>query len=543
MVAYFTMEVALDDALPLYSGGLGVLAGDYLRSAADLRMPLVAVSLLYRRGYFRQSLDAAGRQSEAEVEWRPEELATRLEEEVEVEIGGRPVQLAAWRVQVAGVTGGVVPLLLLDSDLPANHPEDRSITDHLYGGDERYRIRQEAALGLGGIALLRVLGADVATYHMNEGHSALLALALLEQLGGDVSAVRERCVFTTHTPVPAGHDRFAAQLVTAELGPARAKELAEFGLATAAGLDMTALALSASHTANAVSRRHGDVAQLMYPGRTIEAVTNGVHAGRWVAPPVRRLLDGHLPGWQSENALLRCATTIPAAELAAAHAESRQLLFAEVERRSGIRLDPAGFTIGAARRVTPYKRTTLLFSDLDRLRAIAGKAGPIHVVCSGKSHPRDAPGKLLLEELAAAASALRGEVEVVLLENYDLELAKLMCAGSDVWLNVPVPPNEASGTSGMKAALNGVPSLSTLDGWWIEGWIEGVTGWAVGSGGTGADDGEALYDKLEGVVLPLFRDDPAGFAEVRLGALALNGSFFNTERMAGEYGRVCYGWS
>jgi starch phosphorylase len=537
------MEVALDDALPLYSGGLGVLAGDYLRSAADLRMPVVAVSLLYRHGYFRQSLDAAGRQSEAAVEWHPEEQATRLEQEVAVEIGGRPVRLGAWKVEVAGVTGGVVPLLLLDSDLPDNHLEDRSITDHLYGGDERHRLRQEAALGLGGIALLRAIGADVATYHMNEGHSALLALALLEELGGDVSAVRERCVFTTHTPVPAGHDRFAAQLVAAELGPARARELEEFGLSAGAVLDMTALALAASRTANGVSRRHCEVARLMYPGRAIEAVTNGVHAGRWVAPPVQRLLDRHLPGWQSENALLRCATTIPALEMAEAHAESRRVLFEEVERRNGNRLDPAGFTIGAARRVTPYKRTTLLFSDMERLRAIAGKAGPIQVLCSGKSHPRDAAGKALLEELAAAASALRGEVEVVLLENYDLELAKLMCAGSDIWLNVPVPPNEASGTSGMKAALNGVPSLSVLDGWWIEGWIEGVTGWAVGTGEAGAGDAEALYDKLEGVVLPLHRDDPAGFAEVRLGALALNGSFFNTERMAGEYGRVCYGWT
>jgi starch phosphorylase len=543
-VAYFSMEVALDDSLPIYSGGLGVLAGDFLRSAADLRMPLVAVSLLYRRGYFFQELDAAGVQTEHPVDWLPDGRALRLDAEVEITLAGRRVCLAAWRVDVAGAAGGPgVPLYLLDADVADNEPADRAVTDHLYGGDVRHRLRQEAVLGIGGIRLLRALGIDdIATYHMNEGHSALLALALLDELGGDAGAVRERCVFTTHTPVPAGHDRFEAALVREELGAEAAVQLAVLGLPADGELDMTTLAMGASRRSNAVSRRHLDVARAMFPGTPLDAVTNGVHAGRWVGKPVRAVLDRHLPGWELDNSLLRCATSIPADEIAEAHGEARRSLFDEVGRRTGTRLDPDALTIGAARRVTPYKRTTMLFSDLDRLRLIAADAGPLQVVCSGKAHPRDLAGKALIADLAAAAAALHGEVEVVLLPNYDLQLAALLCSGADIWLNVPTRPLEASGTSGMKAALNGVPSLSVLDGWWVEGCVEGVTGWAVGTEEAGSDDACALYDKLAGAVLPLFHGDPEGFAAVRRSALALNGAYFNTERVAREYGRVAYGW-
>jgi starch phosphorylase len=538
-IAYFSMEVGLDDALPIYSGGLGVLAGDYLRSAADLHLPLVAVSLLYRNGYFVQVLGADGRQSEAPVEWRPEDRAERLDAQVEIELAHRPVRIGVWKVDVKGGSGGTVPLYLLDTDMPLNLPEDRSITDTLYAGDRRHRLRQEAVLGIGGVRMLRALGYDdLATFHMNEGHSALLTLALLEETG-DPAAVRERCVFTTHTPVPAGHDRFAGELVTAELGATRVARLLELGGGTDE-LDMTALALHSSRVSNGVSRRHREVAQEMHPDARLVAVTNGVHAGRWVGKPVRMVLDRHVPGWEADNCLLRCATSIPLPEVAAAHAEAKQTLLEEVALRTGTRLDPTAFTIGAARRMTRYKRTTMLFDDLDRLRRIAAGAGRLQVVCSGKSHPDDADGKSMLPELAAAAAELRGDVEVVLLANYDLQLAALLCAGCDVWLNVPTRPLEASGTSGMKAALNGVPSLSVVDGWWVEGWVEGVTGWAVGTEEPGTDDAGALYDKLEHVVLPLYYGDRDGYTRVRRSALALNGSYFNTERMARDYARLAY---
>jgi starch phosphorylase len=351
--------------------------------------------------------------------------------------------------------------------------------------------------------------------------------------------VRERCVFTTHTPVPAGHDRFVGELVVEELGAATLARLAELGL-PAGELDMTALALRCSRFANGVSRKHREVAQAMHPDSRLEAITNGVHASRWVGKPMRLVLDHHLPGWEADNAQLRCATAIPAGEIAAAHAEAKRILLDEVALRTGTRLDPTMFTIGAARRMTRYKRTTMLFDHIDRLRHIAATVGPLQVVCSGKSHPDDADGKAMLPELAAAAEKLRGSVEVVLLPNYDLQLAALLCAGCDVWLNVPTRPLEASGTSGMKAALNGVPSLSVVDGWWVEGWVEGVTGWAVGTEEPGTDDAFALYDKLAQVVLPLYYKDRDAFARVRRSALALNGSYFNTERMAREYDRFAY---
>jgi starch phosphorylase len=539
-VAYFSMEVAVHDSLPIFSGGLGVLAGDHLKSAADLDLPLVAVSLLYRKGYFGQTIDPSGHQLEADVSWRPEEVATRMpyDLEVEVDLRGRKVALAAWMVEIEGETGGRVPLYLLDSDLPQNHADDRDITDHLYGGDKLHRLLQESVLGIGGVRLLRDLGLDVATYHLNEGHSALLSLELLDRLG-TVEAVRSRCVFTTHTPVPAGHDRFDGRMVAEVLGPERAQALTAFGVLGHGELDMTELALAASRVANAVSVRHRAVARGMHPGSRIASVTNGVHAGRWVSPPVADLLDAHVPGWRIENSLLRYTSGVPLDEIAGAHALAKGALLDEVKARSGASLDPAAFTIGIARRVTPYKRNTLLFGDPDRLRSLVRRAGPVQVVVSGKAHPRDDRGKAMIGTVLRAAAALKGQVEVVFLENYDLGLARALCAGSDLWLNMPVRPNEASGTSGMKAALNAVPSAGVLDGWWVEGCIDGVTGWAVVAEDEAGDAG-ALFGRLEREIVPRYYGDPAGYAAVGRSALALNGSFFNTERMVCEYVRLAY---
>ncbi len=551
-IAYFTMEVALDDALPTFSGGLGVLAGDYLKSAADLGLPILGVTLCYRDGYFRQRLDGDGRQTEDDVSWQADRdrLLERLPNTVVLDVGGRPVTIGVRRLLLEGVHGDEVPVYFLDTDLDRNDDADRAITDRLYGGDDEHRLRQEAVLGVGGVEMLRSLGyGDVETFHMNEGHSALLTLRLLEEEMGDpppaaasptgreLEAVRRRCVFTTHTPVPAGHDRFPAELVRRVLGDERAALVDN--VLPGGVLNMTDLGAGLSRYVNAVSRRHRDVAQAMLPSCAVTSVTNGVHVPTWASAPMRALFDSHIPGWRSDGALLRYISTIPLGEIVEVHAAAKKTLLAEVAGRVGTTLFEDGLTIGLARRVTPYKQTTLLFSDPARLAAIAERHGPLNVVASGKAHPRDAAGKDLIAELFRAARSLGDKVRLVFLENYDLQLAARLCAGTDLWLNTPKAPLEASGTSGMKAAVNGVPSLSVLDGWWLEGCIEGTTGWAVGAGAADADDAGELYEKLDEVA-GIFFDDPTGYDKIRRNAIALNGSFFNTDRMAREYAEGAY---
>ena len=548
-IAYFSMDVAVDSKIPTYSGGLGVLAGDMLRSAADLEIPLLAVSLVNRKGYFEQRLDSNGNQSESPSDWSPESHLQRLQAQITVSIEGREVRVAAWQYSFAGISGHTVPLIFLDTDLEQNTPADRGLTDFLYGGDQRYRLCQEVILGIGGIAMLHALGyLDVEIIHMNEGHSALATLALLEQGGRersetrftetDIEAVRRRCVFTTHTPVPAGHDRFQAELVYQVLGEQRANALAQLQLINGS-LNMTELALRLSGFVNAVSMRHAEVSRNMFPNHRIGAITNGVHATTWTSAPFALLFDRHLPNWRSDNCYLRYAIGIPLAEIRQAHEEAKRQLLHQVRWLTGSQLDEKVFTIGFARRATGYKRGDLLFSDLERLKQVARKGGPIQVIYAGKAHPRDEGGKEIIRRIFEAAAVLAKDVRVVYLENYDMDLGKLICSGVDVWLNTPLRPQEASGTSGMKAALNGVPSFSVLDGWWIEGHVEGVTGWCIGREGEVENDSQAeavsLYEKLEGVILPLYYQEPEGFAQVMRSAIVLNGSFFNTQRMLLQY--------
>ncbi|MGZ8464746.1 MAG: alpha-glucan family phosphorylase [Candidatus Binatia bacterium] len=553
-IAYFSMDVAVDSNIPTYSGGLGVLAGDMLRSAADLQLPMVAVSLLHRKGYFDQRLDSRGNQMESPVRWSPERHLQRLAEQVTLTIGSRAVQIGAWQYLFTGVTGHTVPLIFLDTDLPENDSSDRSLTDFLYGGDERYRLCQETILGIGGVLMLRALGhKDIRVFHMNEGHSALATLALLEEFNGaarerrysdnHVDSVRRQCVFTTHTPVPAGHDRFQVELVCQVLGDVRANVLSDIQVMNGS-LNMTELALRFSGYVNGVSMRHGEVTRDMFPNQPIEAITNGVHAATWSAAPMAALFDRTLPKWREDNCFLRYAVGIPLPELRLAHAQAKRELLRQVRWLTGSQLDDQVFTLGFARRATGYKRGDLLFTDIARLKTISQKVGPIQLVYAGKAHPRDDGGKAIIRRIFEAAASLANDVRVVYLENYDMALGKLLCSGVDVWLNTPLRPQEASGTSGMKAALNGVPSLSVLDGWWIEGHIEGVTGWSVGDGANSGNDSAAealsLYLKLEQVILPLYYQEPDKFAQVMRSAIALNGSFFNTQRMVSQYMRNAY---
>ena len=554
-IAYFSMEIAVDPAIPTYGGGLGVLAGDTVRAAADLRVPMVGVTLLHRKGYLRQTLDAAGVQTEASDEWDVRRKLRELPQRVSVSIEGRAVWVRAWRYDFTGVgTGSNVPVLFLDTSLPQNASYDRTLTDSLYGGDERYRLCQEVVLGIGGVRMLRALGyREVLRYHMNEGHAALLGLELLEEQAAaagratiawdDVEAVRARCVFTTHTPVPAGHDRFPMELVRQVIGP-RSFDFEWRNIVYVEGLfNLTYVALNLSGYVNGVAKRHAEVSRLMFARYSIDAITNGVHAATWASPPFRRLFDRHVPDWRSDNLGLRYGVAIPRDELWQAHAEAKAALLARVNGSGGGAMEPGVFTIGFARRATSYKRAGLILQDLDRLRAIAGRQGPVQLVFAGKAHPRDAEGKRLIQRVFAAADELRGQVAVAYLENYDMALAGLMTSGVDLWLNTPRPPMEASGTSGMKAALNGVPSLSVLDGWWIEGHVEGVTGWSVGNdagaGGGSTDrdaaDAEDLYAKLERVILPTYYHDRDRFLSIMAQCVALNGSFFNTHRMVQQY--------
>lgn len=543
------MEIALEANIPTYSGGLGVLAGDTLRSAADLGAPITAVTLVYRKGYFRQHLDGSGNQGEEPQYWQPEATLEEVPHRVDVTIEGRRVFIRAWKYVVRGVTGDTVPVYLLDTDLPENTGYDRSLTDSLYGGDDRYRLCQEIVLGFGGPKLLRRLGQpDIDVYHMNEGHSALLALNLLERrldqsFAGkvrdlDIDSVRRMCVFTTHTPVPAGHDQFPRTLVEGVLGEEYLALLDEADAWHGKFLNMTYLALRFSGYVNGVAMRHRDVSRGMFPNYAISAITNGVHAATWTSEPFAKVFDNFISGWRTDNNYLRYAISIPIEEIKRAHLKAKENLFRAIQQKTGAILNPDQFTIGFARRASTYKRADLLFHDPARLRKIAHDVGPLQLVYGGKAHPRDGGGKDLIRRVFGGASALSDVVRTVYVENYDMTWGGLITSGVDIWLNNPMRPQEASGTSGMKAALNGVPSFSVWDGWWVEGHIEGITGWTVGTSDPAEDPASeinSLYDKLEREILPMFYGRNNRYAEVMRSAIAFNGSFFNTQRMLQQY--------
>jgi starch phosphorylase len=577
IVAYFSMEIALQNAMPSYSGGLGVLAGDTVRAAADIKLPMVAISLLYRSGYFTQRLAEDGTQTEDSVVWQVEDFLKEEAARVTVPLENRRVELRAWRYDVKGVHGFVVPVYFLDAALESNADQDRALTGSLYGGDSYYRLCQEVLLGVGGVRMLRALGyTDLTRYHMNEGHAAMLTLELLGEeaekagrtsiRGEDIEKVRSKCIFTTHTPVPAGHDRFPMEYLTRafpdqngffDLKDASSADLVKKILQAeqdfpdmqeaaraGASLNMTYLALSLSTYVNGVAKLHGETSRKMFPQVPIEAITNGVHAGTWVSPAFAELFDRYISSWREDNYSLRSALGMPPEELWASHLIAKHDLFETVRTKTGLTLDPDIFTIGFARRATGYKRADLILSDLDRLRQIAKNAGKFQIVYAGKAHPHDSGGKDIIRHIFTAKKALKKAVTIVFLDEYNMDVGGKITAGVDLWLNTPQFPLEASGTSGMKAALNGVPSLSILDGWWVEGHIEGVTGWSIGDSRLSAGpqtavdnnaDVQSLYHKLESVILPLFYKDRAKYLSMMQHAIAINGSFFNTQRMVQQY--------
>ncbi len=557
LIAYFSMEIALASEIPTYSGGLGVLAGDTLRSAADMGLPMVGMTLLYRKGYFRQLIDAHGVQTEKDVVWAPELHLERLGHTVQIHIQGRDLRIGVWRYQVAGVDGHQIPVYLLDTDIDGNHEDDRRISDHLYGFDERYRLIQEAVLGIGGRQMLAVLGLHPTRYHMNEGHSSLLAIDLLKEiwehtpdptLEACLAQVRAACVFTTHTPIPAGHDRFPRALAEEVFGAESVARVAEIPRLLGTELNMSILGLELSGFVNGVSVRHAEVSRGMFPGHEIHAVTNGVHSATWTSPPIQAVLDRHIPSWRRHGHALRAAQRIPTAEIVAAHRAAKQSLIDEINALGPHQFEVDRFTIGFARRVTSYKRIMLLLRNIQRLRDIGMRWGSLQIVFSGKAHPKDHDGKRLIEAVFRQQEALLPYVRLVFVPSYDMRIAGKIVAGVDLWLNTPMPPLEASGTSGMKAAHNGVPNFSVSDGWWCEGYVRDHTGWVIDAAHSGQQanddqDADRVYRALDEEILPLYATNKPRWAEMMRDCIAFAASYFNTERMLEEYATRAYGLS
>jgi glycogen phosphorylase len=551
-IAYFSMEIGLRPEVHTYSGGLGILAGDAARSAADLGLPMVFVTLASRSGYLHQDIDADGAQVDSPDPWNPEDYTQAVGVMVSLVLEGRTVWIRPWLYELKSPVGRQVPVILLDTNVSENDARDRSITDRLYGGDEIDRIRQEVVLGIGGEQVLRALGFTISTYHLNEGHAAFLALSLLlryrrepapagsESLAYAVERVREQCVFTTHTPVEAGHDRFDYRHVRRVLG-----DLIDLDqlkqLAGTDRLNMTHLSLSLSGYVNGVALRHAQTAQNMFPGYRVRAVTNGAHVPTWMHPRIGAVVQTRLREWAREPVSLVRADEISAEALWSAHQEVKGELIDEVRRLTGAVMKPDVLLIGFARRMTGYKRPDLLFSDLERLLAINARY-PFQIVMAGKAHPRDLEGKALIRTIHDCMRKVK-PIAAAFLPNYHMGIAAKLVAGTDVWLNSPLPPFEASGTSGMKAAFNGVLNLSVLDGWWVEGWDEGVTGWAIGTDKNPPDaaaHATDLYGKLEETVLPLYYSDRSRWTWMMKQAIGKIGSVFNSQRMMRRYTTEAY---
>jgi glycogen phosphorylase len=551
-IAYFSMEIALRDEMHTYSGGLGVLAGDTVRSCADLEIPVVFVTLASRDGYLRQEVDASGQQVDHDDPWEPKDWASPLHAKIALTLEGRAVWIQPWLHVHTCPLGHSRPVILLDTDLEENDAEDRRITARLYGGDTRNRLKQEAVLGIGGVRILQALGFDIHTYHMNEGHAALLTVELLRRYPRpaqnsdptdstfDDAIVIEHCIFTTHTPVEAGHDKFPYPLIAEVLGDyIELGELRRY--AGAASCNMTRLALNLSGYVNGVAPRHAETTRRMFPGYHVHAISNGVHPATWAHPALARLFDVEFPRWAHDPAVLAHADQLDDQRLWQAHLVAKQDLIDLVQQRAGVQLDPGLPILGFARRMTGYKRPELLFFDTERLRAVL-REYPFQIVWGGKAHPKDDDGKRLLARLHRHMQELKDDVKIAFVPNYDLDIATRFVAGADIWLNTPLPPLEASGTSGMKAALNGGLNLSVLDGWWIDAWLEGVTGWAIGeeSPVTTEAHAAALYEKLSTQVLPLYEKDRSRWIWMMKQSISKIAPRFNSQDMMRRYAAEAY---
>lgn len=537
------MEIALDQRIPTYSGGLGILAGDILRSSADLGLPVVGITLAYKSGYYHQIITGEGVQKESDVVWEPAQELEKISNFVDLVVGGKKVRIEAWLYRIIGSTGHDIPIYLLTTDVPGNDKEMRNVTGSLYDSDPLVRLAQELVLGIGGVKLLKELGySDIVTYHMNEGHSSLLTLELLRRFEGDVQATRDLCVFTTHTPVSAGHEKYDTVKVEKILDGEYTSLLPHTMRMN--GLDMTKLALDFSRYVNAVSVKHGEVVANMFPEHSFDTITNGIHTFTWLHPRLRSLFTRYFANLSNEPGNLRELNIIPKQELWNVHKEIKRELLSHIKASTGADLSVDMLTFGFARRMTRYKIPLLIFHDSDRLGRIC--RGKVQILMAGKAHPADEAGKMIIKKLIQASEYLLREygVRMIFIENYEMELARMLVAGVDVWLNTPERYLEASGTSGMKAALNGVPNFSVMDGWWIEGFnmSGGKGGWAIGPGPevpgaehrTNEEDAEDIYCIMENEIIPKYYNDRERWVEIMKQAIYM-GAYFNTHRVVREY--------
>ncbi len=555
-IAYFSMEIGIKNEIKSYSGGLGVLAGDTLKSAADLKIPMLGITLLNSKGYFKQIITEDGWQEEKEDEYDYSGFE-KMDAETTIHIGKDKVKVQAWKYEIEGYGGYSVPVYFLDTDLDENEEKYRNLTGQLYGGGQEYRLMQEIVLGRAGVKLLPLLGhQNIEKYHLNEGHAAFVGIELFSQyepkplsLNSEKAEtireeIREKLVFTTHTPVKAGHDVFPLDAVK-RLQPDFPYKFP--GLASDNQLNMSKLAIYFSSYINGVSREHQKVSTEMFPNYEIASVTNGVHSQTWTAPEFKKLFDEHTPNWRGCSLSLRNALNIPPVKIWEAHQSAKKRLIDYIHKEQNKKLSEDIFTIGFARRFATYKRPTLLFHDMEELIRIHENIGKLQIIYAGKAHPADGQGKDMIKKVFEITKEYEDKIDIVFLEDYDINLAKLLIPGVDIWLNTPLPPNEGSGTSGMKAAHNGVPHFSTLDGWWIEGFIEKKTGWAIGKKEKDADDqsilkrdANDLYFKLENKILPLYYNSPTSWRKTMRNTIAINASFFNSERMLRQYTQEAY---
>ncbi|MFH0770157.1 MAG: alpha-glucan family phosphorylase [Candidatus Peregrinibacteria bacterium] len=540
-VAYFTMEIGLESRMPTFAGGLGILAADIMRSCADIAVPAACMTVCWQHGYLHQTIRPDGTQAYDDLQWNPLDILKRLPEKITVKVEGRDVAVGVWIYEIKNGSH-TVPVYFLDTNLPENAPTDCDITNHLYGGDAALRLKQETVLGIGGIRMLRALGyAEIGTYHMNEGHAAFLTLELLRERNFKDENVRPSCAFTTHTPVKAGHDVFdyaLAHRVVGDMLPWHIKKIAG-----ESALSMTELALNMSRYTCGVSRIHSEVSRRMFPGYTIDFITNGIHHDTWICPSMRAVFDRYAEGWRNDPGVLeRVCREFPDDDLWEAHMEAKKALIDYVNARTDQGFDPRLLTIASARRVVPYKRPELLYTNLERLKQVC--RGKVQIIHAGNAHPSDPFSQGVIQRMVERAKDMRDFVKIIYLENYNPDLARLLVSGADVWLNTPTRLCEASGTSGMKACLNGVLNLSTLDGWWIEGYErDPEAGWRIGPLASALHDAEDdrkvdaedFYTQLQYEVIPEYE-----YAERRRWirrmkrAIGLIG-YFSSHRAVHEY--------
>ena len=534
-IAYFSAEIGISSSLPTYSGGLGVLAGDHIKAAGDIGINLCAITLLYREGYFRQRVDEDGIQSETYPKFDPHPLLKKIKNKFTLRLRERNVWIQVYRFDYKGQGGAIIPIYFLDTDIEDNFDDDRIITQRLYSGNKNHRILQEAILGFGGMQLLEDLNQNrIKKYHMNEGHCSFLVLSLYEKFKGDIEKIKSLCHFTTHTPVPAGHDHFSEKRVKKLLYGLIPDDLKLPSLVQNGRLHMTELGLYFSNSANGVSKLHGTVARDQFPWTNIGHITNGVHHSYWMASPLKRMFNKYIPEWTKNPNLLLKVDDIPDEVLWEAHIERKMYLLGYANSQVTKALDANTLTIGFARRAATYKRAQLIFNDMNRLESLG--RNKIQIVFSGKAHPNDSEGKELIRQIVKKSQAMFGKVKIIFLENYNMWLGRMITSGVDVWLNTPLRPNEASGTSGMKATLNGIPNLSVLDGWWEEGCKDGINGWAVGNPENPNDkkDADHLYSTLENDVIPTFYEDRKKWIKMMREAIK-TGIDFTAHRMIKEY--------